>query len=286
MEIKLIKTERVLALTQINLADYVINPYRGCSFGCLYCYSQKNKNILDPNFRNCVGVKINAPAVLEKELKKIKPKKVLLGSTTECFQEVEEKYKISKQILEVLNKEKIPYLILTKSPLIRNYLDIISLGAENEIYFTLNIASQKIIKLLEPNSLSLALRLDAIKEILSRKIKLRIHVGPFIPFVSNLKSILKLLPQNVNAVNIEIYHKKMGSFDIITKVIEKKLGSKKAEKLTDVYLCKENYSKYTQNLKKKIIQIKRKKGIDFFYLIPEFGQYYNASLDYNNQIKI
>ena len=85
MQIKLIRTQKVLSLTQISLADYAINPYRGCSFGCLYCYSRENKNIKKEAFFTRLDAKINAPEVLERELKYKRPKRVLLGSTTECF---------------------------------------------------------------------------------------------------------------------------------------------------------------------------------------------------------
>ena len=131
METKLIQTQRVLSPTQIALADCVINPYRGCSFGCSYCYSQENKNIKLSGLMT-VGVKINADSILEKELKYKKPKRVLLGSTTECFQNLELEYKVSERILELLNSRNIPYTILTKSDLIRHYLNLVSGNKENK----------------------------------------------------------------------------------------------------------------------------------------------------------
>jgi len=85
MKIDLIHTERVLSHTQIKIADYVINPYRGCSVGCLYCYGRENKNIKKNDLLNSLGVKNNLVSVLERELTYKRPKRVLLGSITECF---------------------------------------------------------------------------------------------------------------------------------------------------------------------------------------------------------
>jgi DNA repair photolyase len=153
MEIKIIHTQKVLSKTQISLADYVINPYQGCEFGCVYCYSQENKNLKNKNFFQFLGVKINAPSVLEKELKINKPKRVLLGSTTECFLYQELKYKITQKILFLLNKHHIPYTILTKSSLIKNFLSLIRKNKDNKIFFTLNFSSDYFIKLFEKNLL-------------------------------------------------------------------------------------------------------------------------------------
>ena len=72
MQIKLIQTQKALSPTQIKLADYVINPYRGCEFGCLYCYANENKNIREGSGR-ILSVKINYPEILEKELRLKKP---------------------------------------------------------------------------------------------------------------------------------------------------------------------------------------------------------------------
>jgi len=284
LETKQIITERVLAPTQISLADYVINPYRGCGFGCLYCYAQKNKNIRKQKIKNSLGVKINAPSVLEKELKNIRPRKILLGSTVECFQEIEKKYRITKKILDILLKKQIPCLILTKSSLIKEYLEIISQNKENEIYFTLNLASQKIINILEPGSSSLNSRLDTIKEIKTKKIKLRIHMGPFIPYLSNLPEILSLLPKKIKTFNVELYHAKMGNFNALIKKVGENLPEKK-EQLLDVYRSQKKYSGYAQKLKKSILQLKQKRNSNFFYLAPDFRQYYLPTANYNYKLK-
>jgi DNA repair photolyase len=186
MDIKLINTQKVLSPTQIRLADYVINPYRGCEFGCSYCYSQKNKNLKDGNFFSCLGVKINAPAVLTKELRYTNPKRVLLGSTTECFQYQEAKYKISEQILNLLNNFDIPYTILTKSHLIVNNVSQIEKNKNNKIYFTLNHSSDAMIRLFEKKSPAIKERLEALAQIADRKIALRVHIGPFSRIWRNL----------------------------------------------------------------------------------------------------
>ena len=222
MQIKTITTQKVLSPTQISLADYVINPYKGCEFGCLYCYAQENKNIDKNIFFESLSVKINAPEILERELKYKKPKRVLLGSTTECFPAEEKKFKVTEKILKILNAKNISYTILTKSHLISDYLELIMQNPKNKIFFTLNFQSDKLIRLFEQKSSSLNQRLETIGKIITAKINLRIHIGPFIPYICDLEKILKLLSEGVKEIDIELYHKKQGNFSQIIEVVIKK----------------------------------------------------------------
>lgn len=284
MQIKLINTQKVLSPTNITIADYVINPFRGCSFGCLYCYSQENKNIKDTNFSHTLGVKINAPDIIEKELRYITPKRVLLGSTTECFQYAESKYQITGQILRILTDNKIPYTILTKSHLIKGYLPLISQNYDNKIYFTINCSSNKIIRFLEEKSPLLEQRIETIKEIITRKINLRIHIGPFFPYLSSLKEIIALLPQGIKEIDIELYHHKMGRFNDILNIIKENLGKEIRDKLYKIYSHEENYLKFAENLKNEIKNIHKKHNFKFFFIVPDFNKFYNSLINYENSL--
>jgi len=283
MKVNLINTQKVLSPTNISLADYVINPFRGCEFGCLYCYSQENKNVKKDDFSS-LGIKINAPLVLERELRFKRPKRVLLGSTTECFQYRDLQYKLMDKILCLLNHNQIPYTILTKSHLIKNYLATIAQNKANKIYFTLNSSSNTIIKLLEKRSSPLGERLKTIVEIIKADIDLRIHIGPFIPYVSRLEKIMEIIPSAVKEIDIELYHHQMGRFDKILEVIGKEMGSDLKEKLLKVYQNKIQYEEFADKLKGHIkkLQIKHP-DIKFFYIVPDFNQYY-STIDYEKTI--
>lgn len=282
MKIKLINTQKALSPTQITLADYCINPYRGCEFGCLYCYSMENKNVKNINPFREIGVKINIEEVLRRQLRFINPKRVLLGSTTECFQYAETKYRLSEKILKTLNEFEIPYTILTKSHLIKEYLPLIAKNAQNKIYFTLNCAP---ISLLEKKTPSQKQRLEAIVQILERNIDLRIHAGPFIPYACGLQDLLEILPSGIRKVDIEFYHHRMGNYEEILKIIEKNLGKETKNKISSVYATEAAYLKFAQQLKNDLIASKNSyPDISFFYIVPDFNMFYNKKIDYRNEV--
>ncbi|MFH2144586.1 MAG: radical SAM protein [Candidatus Omnitrophota bacterium] len=175
MEIIEERVTTILRPTGINLAPYVINPYQGCELGCVFCYAQFNKAALKSGRRwgSYVKVKINAAQVLEEELEIKKPDKVLLGSTTECFQPAERKYRITENILRVLNRHRIKYVILSRSLLTGNYLPLLKEGFCEAVYFTVDILPDR----------------------MKRKLELKVPV-----YSQSLKMINKLARGGINAI--------------------------------------------------------------------------------------
>lgn len=188
-----IKIDRILNPTGIDLGQYVVNPYRGCEFGCLYCYVRQNKNTLKDKriWGDFVDVRINACELLEKEIAIKKPDRILLGSTTECFQPIEGRYKIMFQILEILNKNGIRYNILTRSPLALEAISLLKAGFCEGIYFTLNDYAPEFKKVLEPHSPSFAERRKAALELEAHGINVIPYFCPILPGISDAFGILE-----------------------------------------------------------------------------------------------
>ena len=91
-----------------------------------------------------------------------KPKRVLLGSTTECFQPIEKEFCVSRKILEILNKNKIYFSILTRAPIIADNLGLLSKGFCENVYFTINNYDIKLKNILEPKAPAFSARKKAI----------------------------------------------------------------------------------------------------------------------------
>ncbi|MDG6006424.1 MAG: radical SAM protein [Candidatus Brocadia sp.] len=194
VEINEVSVNRVLNPTAINLGDYVINPYVGCEFSCLYCYVRSNK-VASKRKRpwgTYVDIRKNAPDLLEKEICEKKPKTVLLGSTTECFQPVEKKFQLTKRILEILNNHEVPYIILTRSPYVVEYIPLLNQRFCKRIYFTVNNYSDIFKQAIEPKSPSFVSRNIAIQALLDAGMPVIPYYSPVIPWVTEIKDAFSL----------------------------------------------------------------------------------------------
>jgi len=280
MKIELIHTQKALGKTFLTLAPYSVNPYRGCEFRCKYCYAQYNKNVK----RDVLGVKINLPQILKKELKYKKVNKVVLGGSCECFLYSELKYKITYKILEILNEHNINYIILTKSSLIKEYLSLIQ--KENcKIFFTFNFTQERIKRALEENSPSLKSRLEAIKAIKEKGIAFRLHIGPFIPYISDLDEIFSLFKDIAYDINIELYHHRLGNFNQVIESLKKNnISQERIEKLISVYKHEKNYYNFSEKLKEEILKKAKNYNFKIFYIVPRWQDYYTQDIDYEKPL--
>src|SRR5262249_33410073 len=112
--------------------DRSINPYRGCEHGCVYCFARPTHAFmgLSPglDFETKLFAKPDAAALLESELakKSYKPRTVAMGTNTDPYQPIERSRRITRSILEVLERSGHPVGIVTKSALIGRDIDILS----------------------------------------------------------------------------------------------------------------------------------------------------------------
>src|SRR5580704_2444876 len=111
---------------------WTINPYRGCSHACVYCFARPTHTYLDFNagrdFEREIIVKVNAPERLRVELAKPswKGEHVALGTNTDPYQWVEGRYKLTRGIWEAMIEARNPCSVLTKSPLLLRDLDLMT----------------------------------------------------------------------------------------------------------------------------------------------------------------
>ena len=264
------------------LVFHLISPYRGCEYGCLYCYVRFNKVVSrrkEP-WGTYVDIRKNAPELLKQELAIKKPKTVLLGSTTECFQPVEEQYRITGQILEILNKNKIFYVILTRSPGIENYTDLLQKGFCKNIYFTFNTMEDSLKAKLEPKSAPFEKRVTTINRLLDSGIPVIPYFSPVLPFVSTFSDTFSLFP-TAREVNFEGLNFRLGNIaQIITSICTHSPHLK--ENYEKMISDKSYYNAYWQSVKKNIIEeaIKAKKKYTIF--IHGFDGYFENKYKKNS----
>ncbi|MCP4650495.1 MAG: radical SAM protein [PVC group bacterium] len=215
------KITTILRPTGINLAPYVINPYQGCQLGCLFCYAQFSKVARREGkpWGSYVKVKVNALEVLERELDVVQPKKVLLGSTTECFQPVEKKHKLTEAILEVLNKREIPYVILTRSLLIGDYIPLLKKGKCEAVYFTIDTLPENIRQKFQPYACSVKQSIDILNKLIENKINVIAYFCPIMPWLFECEDVFTQV-RGVDKAEFEIMNFKMAGMDKIISCIK------------------------------------------------------------------
>jgi len=262
MEIREVKITRILNPTSIDLGEYVINPYKGCAYSCLYCYSRFSKvNLKEQrSWGAYVDARINAPALLEKEIKAKRPKRVLLGSTTECFQPLEKDLNLTGRILDILNRNRVYYSILTRSPDILDHEQALKQGFCESIYFTINRYDSSLKQLIEPKSPSFDSRVNTINSLLDKNIPVIPYFSPVLPYVSRYKDICGLFPK-ADRIDFEGLNFNLGNISEIIDAVEN-ISPALAKAYKRMRSYKDSYEEVWTSVKRDLIKesIKYKKN--------------------------
>lgn len=184
------------------LFEKSINPYRGCEHGCSYCFARPThayqglSSGLD--FETKIFAKPNAAELLEKELQgsKYQPTPIALGSNTDPYQPVERRFRITRSILEVLNRMNHPVAIVTKSALVTRDIDLLSPMAERQlakVAISVTTLDPKLARRMEPRAATPAKRLETIRRLTEAGIPVTVLVAPIIPAINDheIEAILK-----------------------------------------------------------------------------------------------
>jgi len=201
--IREIKAKSILTRSGISGVDYCVNPYVGCSHGCRYCYATFMKRYSGHTeaWGSFVDVKINAPEILQKQLKKARRGRVMISSVTDAYQPIESKYKLTRQCLEILLQYQFPVDILTKSPLVLRDTDLIKKFKDIEVGITITTHDEDISRVFEPNAPSILARMRALKTLHDNRIKTYAFIGPVLPM--NPESLSKKINPHVDSIIID-----------------------------------------------------------------------------------
>ncbi len=169
---------------------YSMNPYQGCEHGCIYCYARNTHEYwgysAGLDFERKIIAKPNAPQLLEKQLmnKNWKVAPIMFSGNTDCYQPVERKLKITRQMLEVLLKFRHPVSMITKNSLILRDTDILQEMAKLKlVHVMVSITSlREDLRLkMEPRTATAKNRLKVIEQLSKAGIPSGIMTAPIIP---------------------------------------------------------------------------------------------------------
>jgi DNA repair photolyase len=169
---------------RLDRYDYSLNPYRGCGFGCSYCYAaffvpdQRKRE----SWGDWVEVKANAVQLLERH-RDLGGAKILMSSVTDPYQPAEHLVGLSRRILEHLSeREAQPRIVIqTRSPLVTRDIDVLRRFRWLRVNMSITTDSDEVRKRFEPSCASIERRLGAVRELRDSGIKTGVCVSPMLP---------------------------------------------------------------------------------------------------------
>lgn len=169
---------------------YSVNPYQGCEHGCVYCYARESHQYwgfsAGLDFESKLIVKKNAPELLRQAFQKksYKPGVIMLSGNTDCYQPIEKKYELTRELLKVMLEHRNPVGIITKNSLIQRDQDILEEMAKLNlvhVIFSITSLDENLRRTLEPRTASATKKYEVMKKLSERGIPVGIMTAPIIP---------------------------------------------------------------------------------------------------------
>jgi DNA repair photolyase len=180
--------------------DWTLNPYRGCTHGCHYCYARRYhvqfEMNADDEFASVILVKKNFVAVLSNELARPAWKReyVAVGTATDCYQPIEGHYKLTRRTLAALLGASNPMGLVTKGPMVvrdRDLLVELSRVTACTVYMSVPTVDEHAWELLEPGTAHPLQRLRAVRELVDAGIPTGVLMNPIVPGFSSSRTKLE-----------------------------------------------------------------------------------------------
>ncbi|UQA92250.1 Rv2578c family radical SAM protein [Streptomyces halobius] len=173
---------------------WTVNPYRGCSHACVYCFARKTHSYLDLDtglgFDSQIVVKVNAPELLRRDLaaRRWRGDHIAMGTNVDCYQRAEGRYALMPGILTALRDHANPFSILTKGTLILRDLELLRQAADvTDIGISVSVGflDRDLWRTVEPGTPAPERRLDVVRTLTAHGIPCGVLMAPVIPFLGD-----------------------------------------------------------------------------------------------------
>jgi DNA repair photolyase len=174
--------------------EFTINPYRGCTHACQYCFARNSHSRLGLNvagdFDTEIIVKTNIGEVLRQELarKRTLPPRVAFGTSTDVYQRAEGRYALMPPIIDALADFRVPFSILTKGPLIRRDLDRLARASRVttvHLGLSISIMDEQLQQSVEFGTATARARLATVAAIRAAGLDCTVFLSPILPLLSD-----------------------------------------------------------------------------------------------------
>lgn len=179
---------------------WTINPYRGCSHQCVFCFARQTHTYLDldagRDFDTQIIVKVNLVEVLERELARPgwQRPSVALGTNTDPYQRAEGRYRLMPGVIAALAASETPFSILTKGTLLRRDIPLLQAAAERvpvETAMSIAVYDDELQRSLEPGAPSTAARLATVRAVRDAGLPCSVFLMPVLPYLTDSRGHLE-----------------------------------------------------------------------------------------------
>ena len=180
--------------------DWTLNPYRGCTHGCHYCFARRYHVQFEMNsddeFASVILVKANFVEVLRRELDRPSwtREHVAFGTATDPYQPIEGHYKLTRRSIEALTRARTPMGLVTKGPMVvrdRDVLIDLARAAGCTIYMSVPTVDEEAWQILEPGTAHPLQRLRAVRDLVDAGINAGVLMAPIVPGFSSSRTKLE-----------------------------------------------------------------------------------------------
>lgn len=262
MKIREIECKSAIGKCGFPGGGLAINPYIGCGHGCVYCYARFMKRFTGHTIEkwgSFVDARVNIADVFKKQLKspKYKGEQIYIGTVTDPYQPVEERYGLMRKVLEVLIDYSNPVSILTKSDLVLRDIDLFKKFKKIDINFTINTFDEKWKSFTEPNSSTIKQRLAAIGELTKNGINVFTMMGPYWPIFTDPEALFKKFKEaGVSKIFSESFNTVGGNWTGVEDVLLKHYP-KLLPQMKKILFDKNEFYKFYKEAQNKISQLSK-----------------------------
>jgi len=192
---------------------WTINPYRGCEFGCKYCYARYTHEFMGleaTEFEDKIYAKSAAAHLLRQELRRLdRSESIAIGTATDPYQPAERRYQKTRSILEVFARERGFHIgIITKSDLIVRDIELLREVAQRNVFgvtVTITTLDEKLARLMEPRAPRPDLRLEAVRKLSQAGLHVGVNPNPVMPLITDSERRLDRLAKAARDAGAESF---------------------------------------------------------------------------------
>jgi len=254
-------------LSKSGITDYSVNCYVGCTHGCVYCYARFMKRFSghEEPWGKFLDVKINAPDVLAREVRRKPPGHVFVSSVCDAYQPIEKRYKLTRECVRILIDAGFHPGILTKSKLVTRDFDILQGHPNCSVACTLTTMDEQLRFRIEPGASPTRERIAALEEACSRGIAASAFLGPFMPGLSDTDEALDALisavaPLPLTHLHADKLNRRPGVWNSVTTFLYR-YHPELLDRYRRLFFDEEEYQAYCANLGTRLRQIANAHGV-------------------------